>query len=183
MTAANMPLSDEELHVLDDFLLQGQEDGERLSLDEAHGYLTALTIAQPDFPAEAWLAAIWGEPAFASVSERQAMTGLLQRLKQDVAASLAAGQRFEPLVIEEEEDGEIFESYDGWCFGFMLAVADHPDIWEGLPKSMQELIQPIAALALAGNSEEGPELDEEEYSLCIELLPGSVAGLYRYFHN
>lgn len=179
-TTAHAPLSDDELQLLDAFLLEGPEEGERLPLEEAHGYLTALIVSQNALPEEDWLAAVWGAPHFADAAEEQRLTHLMQRLRQDIEAGLAPGQRFEPMVIEEEEDGEVFESYEGWCVGFMLAVADHTEAWETLPEPVRELLQPIAALTLSG-SEEEPGLDEEEYALCIELLPGSVVGLRDYF--
>ncbi|MBI3771824.1 MAG: YecA family protein [Gammaproteobacteria bacterium] len=181
-TTANPPLSDDELQVLDAFLLGETEAGERLPLEEVHGYLTALIVSQTLLPVEDWLTAVWGAPRFADAAEEQYLTGLMQRLRQNIEAGLAAGQRFEPLVIEEEEDGEIFDSYEGWCVGFMLAVAEHSEVWEKLPKPMRELLQPIAALTLTGSEEEA-DLDEEEYTLCVELLPGSVAGLYDYFRQ
>lgn len=182
MTTATSPLSDDELQVLDAFLLGGTEAGERLPLEEVHGYLTALIVSRTPLPMEDWLTAVWGAPSFADAGEEQHLTGLMQRLRQDIEAGLAAGQRFEPLVIEEEEDGEVFDSYEGWCVGFLLAVSDHPERWQRLSSQAEELLQPIAALALVG-TEEAPELDEEECVLCVELLPGSVAGLHDYFRQ
>lgn len=182
MTTAHSLLSDDELQILDTFLMGGNEPGERLLLEEVHGYLTASIVSQTPLPAAEWLTTAWGTPNFADADEEQYLTGLMQRLRQDIETGLITGQRFEPLVIEEEEDGEIFESYEGWCVGFMLGVADHPERWQNLSSQAEELLQPIAALALVGD-EEAPELDEEEFALCVELLPGSVAGLYDYFRH
>lgn len=181
-TTAHPPLSDDELQVLDAFLMGGAEPGERLLLEEAHGYLTALIASKTTLPEGELLTTVWGAPHFADADEERYLAGLMQRLRQDIETGLATGQRFEPLVIEEEEDGEIFESYEGWCVGFMLAAADHPERWQHLSSQAEELLQPIAALALVGD-EEAPELDEEEFALCVELLPGSVAGLYDYFRH
>ena len=72
------------------------------------------------------------------------------------------------------------EAYEGWCLGFIHAVADHQESWDKLEKSEQELLTPIAKIALLLNEEE-PDMDDEEYAACIELLPGAVAGLYSYW--
>ena len=42
MTLANEPLSDPEIHVPDAFLLSDSRPEEGLSVDELHGYLTAI---------------------------------------------------------------------------------------------------------------------------------------------
>jgi hypothetical protein len=40
----------------------------------------------------------------------------------------------------------------------------------------------MAQLALL-NSDEEPEMDDEEYESWVELLPGAVLGLYSYWHG
>lgn len=174
------PLSDEEWLALDAFLLAGDEAAPRLPLEEAHGYLTALIVSRAPVPVEAWQTAIWGESPVADAAQQQRMAELLLRMWNEIAVTLEQGQDFEPLVIVEEQDGEQFETVDGWCFGFMQAVADYPERWEALQGPARELVQPIAALALQ-DDEEAEALDEEEYELCAELLPGSVQGLYAHW--
>jgi hypothetical protein len=44
------------------------------------------------------------------------------------------------------------------------------------------LLGPIARLALL-HVEDEPEIDEEEYELLVELLPGAVAGLNAYWES
>lgn len=171
------PLSDEEFTELDRFLL-ADEEGERLPIDEAHGYITALIVAQSPLETADWLQAVWGSPQFRDQDERMKMTGYMQRMHAAIAAMLEAQTPFEPLVIEEEdEEGDLLEAYEGWCFGFMHAVADYPQHWETLPTEAQELLTPIARLALLAGDDES-DMDEEEYAMWVELLPGSVAGLY-----
>jgi len=42
--ALDVPLSEEEYTELDDFLCAGDEEAERLPVDEAHGFMTVLTM-------------------------------------------------------------------------------------------------------------------------------------------
>ncbi len=180
--SADAPLTDEELVELDDFLLSDACSDETLSIDEAHGFLTALVMVPEPTPQATWLDAIWGEPQFADAAQEQRMTELLLRLHDEIADALREGGPFEPLVAEEEEDGELYETYEGWCFGFMLGVELHQELWEQLPKNEQQLLAPMAKLALL-NADEEAEMDEAECESWLELLPGAVAGLYTYWRR
>ncbi len=175
----NHPLSEEELVALDRFLLS-EHCGEAMPIDEAHGYLTALVVSHDQASQSEWLSAIWGSPEFADNNEQVNMTNCLLRMKSEITAALSSGCSYEPLIIEEEEDGEVVEAYEGWCMGFIHAVADRQEMWDKLEKNEQELLTPIAKIALLLNEDE-PEMDDEEYTACIELLPGAVVALYAYW--
>lgn len=168
------PLSDHELAELDTLLLCEEDD--RLPIDEAHGFMTALLVCHTAISDEELIEAICGDAQFGSDSEPKRITELLLRLRDEIAGSLQSNAPFEPLVIEEEEDGEVFEAYEGWCFGFMLGVTHQAEQWDDITKEQEELLAPIAQLALLHTEEE--EMDEEEYELCVELLPGAVNALY-----
>ena len=174
-------LNENELAELDEFLLSDACDEDALSIDEAHGFLTALALTPQTPTEEEWMGGVWGQPDFADEEERQRMSSLLQRLFDDVVTTLAARRDFEPLVIETEEDGEVLEAYEGWCFGFMLGVEERQELWDELPKNEQNLVAPMAQLALLYNDED-TDMDDEEYDGWVELLPGAVMGLYAYWH-
>lgn len=173
-------ITTEELGELDAFLLSDACD-EALAVDEAHGFLTALIAGPATVEPEEWMGAIWGQPRFTDEAQQTRMVELLQRMYDDVVATLEAGLDFEPLAIEIEEEGEILEAYEGWCFGFMLGVSHDEDAWSKLSKEEQPLLAPISQLALLHGDEEA-EMDDEEYTSWVELLPGAVLGLYSYFH-
>ena len=179
---AATPLSDEELSDLDNFLLEGEEGEERLLIDEAHGYLTALAAGCTDIDEQTLLEAVWGTPEFRDDDEKAHYSTLILRLHQEITASLEAGRPFEPLAIEEEdEESGVYEAYEGWCFGFMLGVADQQTRWDDLPKDERALMEPIATLALLHSDE--IEMDEDEYYDWVELISGSVAGLFAYWRE
>jgi len=177
----SIPLSEDELAALDNFLLSEQES-EMMPVDEVHGYLTALVVSHSQASQSEWLSVIWGDPQFADDKEQAAMTNYLLRMRNEIVETLESHRPYEPLIIEEEEDGEVVEAYEGWCLGFIHAVADHQESWDKLAKNEQELLTPIAKIALL-LSEEEPDMDDEEYGACIELLPGAVAGLYSYWEE
>lgn len=175
------PLTEDDLAALDVFLLSDACDDNTLSIDEAHGYLTALLVGPETVPEAEWMGEVWGEPRFDTPADEEHLTGLLRRMHDDIADGLAKGLTFEPLIVEEEEEGELFATYEGWCFGFMLGVERNEREWQPLPKDEQALLAPMAQLALLG-SEEDSDMDEEEYESWVELIPGAVTGLYQYWH-
>ncbi len=175
------PLTTDELTELDVFLLAGGEDLDRLMIDEAHGFLTALVVTGCPVDLDEVVNELMGPDPFADEFEEQRIKGLIERMQADIEMSLKSRKRFEPLVIEEVgEAGEIEESYEGWCFGFMLGVAHCDEQWGQLPKHEEELLTPIATLSLL-HAEEEVEMDIDEYLGWVEMIPGSVAGLRRYF--
>ncbi len=175
------PLSDDELMALDTFLLSAEDD-ESMSIDEAHGYLTALIVGHSRTEQSEWLPAVWGSPVFSDSEEELKMTEMMQRLYNEIKATLTANKTFEPLVTEMEEDDEVFVEYEGWCFGFMMGLAQEADKWDLIPKEEQELLTPIGELALVYVEEASP-VDAEDYETLVELIPGSVASLYRYWEQ
>ncbi len=176
-------LTDEEFSELDSFLLASDEGADRLTVDEAHGYLTALTVGPEMTSSDEWLEAVWGTPLFADEASGARMRGYLLRMQDEIATALNSGEVFEPMMLEEIDGDEVIESFEGWCFGFMLGVASQSDHWEELPKAEQTLLAPIAKLALLHDDEEEHEMDDEEYDAWIEMLPGSVVGLHNYWRH
>ncbi len=177
-----IPLSDDELTELDTLLLSDEDD--RLPIDEAHGFITAQLVGRATIADAEIIEAICGDAKFEDDSDLQRVTALLLQMRDEIALSLQTNAPFEPLVIEEEEDGEVFEAYEGWCFGFMLGVTHQNEQWDKISKEQEELLAPIAQLALLHTQEnEEEDIDEEEYTLCIELLPGAVNSLYASWDN
>jgi hypothetical protein len=64
----------------------------------------------------------------------------------------------------------------------MLAVTGDEERWNNLPENEQSLLAPIAKLALL-YADENVDMEDDEYEMLTELLPGSVVGLYRYWHQ
>lgn len=176
-------MTDEEFDELDAFLLSDACDEQTLAIEELHGYLTALQLP-PERPAPGeWQSAVWGEPEFVDEAQRQRMSAMLGAMQSEIAETLQRRELFEPLVVEMEEEGLLVESYEGWCYGFMLGVEQNPRHWQALPASAEGLLAPMARLALLADEEEEEEMSEEEYNQWVELIPGAVLGLYDLWHR
>ena len=182
MSPALPSLNDDELAELDDFLLSDACDDETLSVDEVHGMLTALQIGPQAMAEVDWLSLAWGSPQFVDETQQQRMLDMMRRLNHDIETTLEAGVDFEPLAVEVEEDGEIVVTFDGWGFGFMVGVATCQEQWDQLPPDEENLLAPMAQLALLSSDEEA-EMEEDEYDSWVELLPGAVLGLNSYWHS
>jgi len=183
MPVANSgPLTDAEALELDEFLLAAEGDEQRLPIDEAHGYLTGLIAGHAALSVEEAMHAVWGEPVFRDEEEKQRMTDYLLRLYQDISLKLKTARSFEPLAVEIEDEGETMVAFEGWCFGFMLAVTGEEERWQELPENEQSLLSPIAKLALL-YADESIDMEDDEYEMLVELLPGSAVGLYQYWQQ
>lgn len=182
MFTETQTLNDDELAELDSFLLSDACDDEVLSVDEVHGFLTALQVGPQPMDEAEWLPLAWDKPQFADAAQQQHLTELMRRLNSDIEATLKQGHDFEPLAVEVEEEGEEVIAFEGWCFGFMLGVETCQTEWDKLPKAEENLLAPMAQLALL-NSDDEPQMDEDEYESWVELLPGAVLGLYSYWHG
>jgi uncharacterized protein len=176
------PLSVDELEQLDLFLLSEVCQEDAVTVDTAHGLLTALIIQPHPIEAAEWLPLVWGEPNFVSAEQADQMRNLLLRMYHEIETTLRTRSNFEALAIETDEEEGVITSYDGWCAGFMLGTSIHEEIWQNLPQDIATLIVPMAAISLINDEEEETEIDEEEYAEWIELIPGAVMGLYSYFH-
>jgi len=176
-------MTDEEFDELDAFLLSDACDEQTLAIEELHGYLTALQLTPEGAALSEWQSAVWGEPEFADETQRQRLSAMLEAMRNEIAETLRRRELFEPMVVEMEEDGLLVESYEGWCYGFMLGVEQDPQQWQALPASAQGLLAPMARLALLADEEEDEEMSEEEYNQWVELIPGAVLGLYDLWHR
>lgn len=172
-------MTDNEYSILDEILINNID--ECLSLDEAHGFLTSMLVTQIELSNDDCIDYICGDSKFNEVEENQA-SSLILKMQVEIQAMLNSNQPFDILVIETEEQGELVEVYEGWCHGFMLAVSQELKIWESLEKNEESILSPIAKLALL-ISDETLEMEEDEYDMLVELLPGAVMGLNSYFNN
>jgi uncharacterized protein len=187
MTLANAPLSDAEIHVLDAFLLSDSAPEEVLSVDELHGYLTAIVCCPvPVLPSD-WLAGVWQTedgPQFESPEQAQEILSLIMRMHNAIADTLGVGEAFGPLMLEGTlESGETVIVGQGWCWGFMEGMRSQFDAWEPHLDMLNELVVPIAVLARFG--EDDPELqalfdDQQKVAQLTDGIAESAAAIFEY---
>jgi uncharacterized protein len=186
----NMPhelLSDAEIHLLDEFLMSDSTPEDVLTIDELHGYLTAIICCPvPVMPSD-WLTGVWQSeegPQFESDEQAQEIMSLIMRMHNEIADTFRVGEEFGPLLLESTlESGETVIVAQGWCWGFMEGMRSQFDAWEPQLDMINELIVPIAVLARLGD--EDPELqelldDQEKIAQLTDAIAESAAAIYEY---
>lgn len=88
------PLSEDEMHELDHFLLYEVENEEAMMLDTLDGYLHALAIGPTTVMPQQWMPAIWGNngsmmPPLDSLEKVNRIMGLIMRHFNSIIAGLA----------------------------------------------------------------------------------------------
>ncbi|WP_129141239.1 YecA family protein [Modicisalibacter coralii] len=180
-------LDDEELDRLDDFLDSGRAGEDALDLIGAHGFLVALAVAPREVPASVWVGELFhGEPAFADDAERDAVLGLLERLRGNAIAALEQGQLPE-LPFELTLDGLAPEEtpIGDWCAGFMEGVFLDESAWfEQDEEAAATLLLPF--MALSGLFDDEPDMAEfirrpADAERLVTQLPELVLDLYLHY--
>jgi uncharacterized protein len=141
--ASSRPLSDGEIGELDQILSAIPDERDPLDVDMMDGFLVGVLL-QPDLvPPSAWMPLIFdadGRDAAsgdAGAGQERRAAALIMRRHQELAASIAAREPFDPIVFElEDERGEIVEGKDGivalapWAAGFTNALNAFPSLRE-----------------------------------------------------
>ncbi|MDX2344495.1 MAG: UPF0149 family protein [Acidimicrobiia bacterium] len=186
MSILDQPLSDAEIDTLDAFLMSDSTSDEVLSIDELHGFLTAIVCCPvPVMPSE-WLPGVWrtdGGQQFASTEQARDITALIMRMHNDIAGVLQRGEELGPLMLETTlASGETVFIAQGWCWGFMEGLRSKYEAWEPQLDAIDALLLPVAALADLGDddSEFHALLDHpDKVEELTDAIPESVLGIYR----
>lgn len=172
----NLPLSDDELNLLDDMLAALPSDA-ALNIEALDGYLSALLLSPrplPELPGAAWLPTVWGGDGadglapFASGKQRKKLSLLVLRHLHGIACQLAQRpEAWEPIFsVAEQEDGAELVDAEDWCTGFMIAVDQDATAWEPLFERTKTAAA-LAPIALLGGDES--QLSPEERSRLQDL--------------
>ena len=190
------PLDDDELALLDEFLLERMDDetGDRiaaaggdegiLDVSELDGFLTAIVSGPNSIMPSTWLPAVWGaeSPQWESRKEFEAIFQMLIRHQNSIVATLMhAPDEFEPMFGEREVDGKTYLICDEWCAGYMRGIALDADAWKQDEPDIAELLRPIRLWG----TEEGWELvdamSEAGQTLEQHAIAPSVRALHAYW--
>ena len=159
-----MPLSEEELDELDNFLLYGVDDDEGMTFEALDGYLHAIAIGPQTIMPSQWLPKVWGEgsatlPPTGDINRLNHILALVMRHYNSIIAGF---QQNPPFVapcwsIHQFDIGE-FEEADMWAFGFTEGVALQRDAWQPLFDS-PEGRQWYRAIGLLGENDFSSDQD------------------------
>jgi len=142
------PLTENQLDLLDEFLLSEQVSEEALDLIGAHGLICALNISPVKTPQSEWLQLIFdGEPNWKSAEQKQQIEQLLIQLNAEIHGELENdGEVMLPcetsLEVDDDEEQPLITI---WTQGFMEAVFMHEEQWFNHQKEAEvaELMLPI----------------------------------------
>jgi uncharacterized protein len=169
------PLSNEEIHELDIFLMSDATPDECMDIVALDGFLTALAIGPELVSPSVWLPLVWGgekELVFESSAQAGRIFGILMRRFNDICRMFGENATgFEPLLYTREVDGETEWIGEDWCAGFMEAVVLDFDDWQPLfdDKAGCALLAPILTL--------GTEIGWEELDASADPEAESEAAL------
>jgi uncharacterized protein len=181
-----MPLSEDELSQLDDFLeLIGPS---AMSIEEIDGFFAALVCAPDLVMPSKWFPEVWGADfSFDNEDDATHYAKLLIRHWNTVSAqlmrSLQEADAFMP-VLAEDDDGVALAN--DWAHGFMHGVSVQPENWALVlndPKRARWL-HPI--LTLHHETDADPKLrsqihSPEDREALLDEIPASLAAIYRFF--
>ncbi len=188
----DIPLSEADINELEAFLLSEATPEECMDISMLDGYLTAIIIGPNSIPAAQWMPGVWGEKTgdalkFKNPAQAKRVQDRVLRFYNDRVHSLAEeAEEFEPLIYQDEAEGETVPVIDEWCIGFITGTQLDPEGWNPLLEEDDEITALLAPIALYGTEngqeelEAAPELRArlQEYS---DALGECVIGLRDYW--
>ena len=133
------PLSDEEIEELDDFLLDAEGIDESMNVSMLDGFLTALICAPKLILPSEWMRWVWDtehgkdSPNFSSEDEAGRILSMLMRHMNDITRTLSqAPEYYEPLLLENINNGNPIPILDEWCMGFVKGMSLDEEGWSDI---------------------------------------------------
>lgn len=118
------PLTDDEFHELDKFLLYEIDTEEVMTIDMMDGFLHAIAIGPTTMHPEQWLPKIWGSenimPPMESLDQINHVMGLVMRHFNSIIAGFEADPRdIAPAWATTRYRGKEYDDAEGWAYGFV----------------------------------------------------------------
>jgi uncharacterized protein len=194
MDQITIPLSDNELDWLDDFLLyrvdEDEADARAGEADEGildvsdWMALTAVASGPNTVVPSTWLPAVWGdyEPEWESPAEFEKVFNLLVRHMNSIVSMLISSpQEFEPMFLYREVDGKEIQIVDEWCVGYLRGVALDETSWHA-----DELATQLGVIQLFGAEagwEKLGQMNSDEMEKQKALLPAAVRKIHACWYK
>ena len=154
---------------LDQFLLEADGIEESMNISTLDGFLTAIVCGPKTIMPSEWLPWVWdmenGRDAseFKDQAQAQRILGLLMRHMNDIAETLhQAPEHYEPLLMENPNNGDPIPIIDEWCSGFMKGVQLDSDGWLPVVVAKPDW---MSTIALYGTEDRWDALEKKNLSL------------------
>jgi uncharacterized protein len=189
----SIPLSDEEVEELDQFLLSPARSEESMTLDTLDGYLTAIVIGPTTLLPSQWLPGIWGSSeddahGYESTEQAERILELIMRHMNGIIATLEDDpDAFDPLLYSMAYEGDPREYLDGemWAYGFMDGIELCREDWQPLfdDPAAKEALRPIRLLGAEDLTKEEQALTRwpNEREELTKQIAASVTEIYRFW--
>jgi len=185
------PLNDEEMDILDRFLLDriDEEDAteERdegiWDVAELDGFFTAIVSGPTSIQPSQWLPAVWGdfEPVWDSEEAFKKILMLLMRHMNGIATALMENpEYFEPMFQERVIEGKTYTVVDEWCEGFRRGMMLAPDRWYTEGPEMTILLAPIMAFT-SETKWSGHDFSGDECENIQKAIAPNVREIHAYW--
>ena len=191
MHNAFLPLTDDELDRLADFLLsrvgddvdtRGKDEGV-LTISELDGLFTAVVSGPVMIPPSKWLPAVWGdfEPTLVIDQEIQQVLSLMMRHMNSVATTLMERPaEFEPIFMERQVKGAAPLVVDDWCDGYGRGIELAPECWKAGGEEVAILLMPILAFTAAMDWP-AHKFTGEEFNNIQSVITPHVRAIHAYW--
>lgn len=188
-----VPLSEEEIDELDDFLMSDAVSDETMMLDQLDGYLTAIIIGPTTLRMQDWLSGIWGPgeehaPEFETMDHAQHILDLITRYMNGIVWSFQADpDAFEPMfnMVTFDNDQKEYLDAEMWAYGFMQGIALSREDWQPLYDDTQasSALRPIYLLGAdkVTRDEEKLTRTPAQREELAKQIPAGLAAIYRYW--
>lgn len=192
--ALDTPLNDEEIELLNDFLLyripeeeiQENDDEGIINISELDGFLTAIVCAPDAIPPSKWMPSIWGkfEPDWESIEDSQAIMSQFLRHMNSISASLNdSSELFEPLLQELTSGDQIGIVVDEWCIGFIKGMRLCPSPWLTENESINQAIQRIIMFGDEDAPDYLVQYTAAEAEEMADFIPGAIESIYHHYYE
>lgn len=191
-------MTDDELIELDRLLASAAFRNQALSVVELQGLFCAIASGPETIGQEIWLPFALGDaPDYESPAQEQRVAELMRRYSDDTAGALAAGEPPQ-LVLADQDEAALAESYRAWTGGYLDGMELSDDEWFEYAKSDQEAellvrhlwpIDILSGLAQEEANEVGdpwPPEGMSEDELIAEArddLADSVLAMYQFWQT
>ncbi len=191
MDDLNNPLNEQEIELLDQFLLNRIDD-EFITeeMDEGifdistlDGFLTAIVSGPATIPPSVWLPSVWGdfEPKWESEEDFSEILSLLIRHMNGIVQTLMDyPDDFEPLYLEREVDDRIYTIVDEWCEGYYRGTTLSSELWLSGGEEIEALLSPIFAFT-AATDWQGHDHDDDEVETIQRAIGPSAREIHAYW--
>lgn len=174
MTA--LPLSENDLDRLEEFLDSEIFEDDRLLLDEVQALLCAVVSGPKPLPREQWLPVILGDnPKWESSEQTEEVLDLLTRFHDEIASTLAEEKDFTLLLYPLDEDQEASD-FAAWADAYLLGVElGNPDWFEASGDYHDDLLSLLHPVLLLSGVLEAEAKDRGLPWLTSAEVAGAIA--------